>query len=75
MILGILKEPDFENRVSLLPEGVAELLKLKVQSLVEQGAGVRAYASDDEYRKAGAEVVSRNEIYEKAEVVLTIHTP
>ncbi|MDP4291827.1 MAG: NAD(P) transhydrogenase subunit alpha, partial [Bacteroidota bacterium] len=48
---------------------------IKVQSLVEQGAGIRAYASDDEYRKAGAEVVSRNEIYEKAEVVLTIHTP
>lgn len=75
MILGILKEPDFENRVSLLPEGVVELLKFKVQSLVEQGAGERAYASDDEYRTAGAEVVSRKDIYDRAEVVLVIHTP
>ena len=75
MILGILKEPDFENRVSLLPEGVVELLKFKVQSLVEQGAGERAYASDEEYRAAGAEVVSRKDIYDRAEVVLVIHTP
>ena len=75
MILGILKEPDFENRVSLLPEGVAELLKFKVQSLVETGAGERAYASDKDYLTAGAEVVSRIEIYEKAEVVLIIHAP
>lgn len=75
MILGILKEPDFENRVTLLPEGVVELLKFKVQTLVEQGAGERAYASDEEYRAAGAEVVSRTEIYEKAEVVLIIHAP
>jgi NAD(P) transhydrogenase subunit alpha len=75
MILGILKEPDFENRVSLLPEGVVELLKFKVQTLVEKGAGERAYASDEEYRTAGAEVVNRNEIYEKAEVVLIINAP
>ena len=75
MILGILKEPDFENRVTLLPEGVVELLKFKVQTLVEQGAGERAYASDEEYRTAGAEVVSRTEIYDKAEVVLIIHAP
>jgi NAD(P) transhydrogenase subunit alpha len=75
MILGILKEPDFENRVSLLPEGVVELLKFKVQTLVEQGAGERAYASDEEYRTAGADVVSRKEIYERAEVVLIIHAP
>ena len=75
MILGILKEPDFENRVSLLPEGVVELLKFKVQTLVEQGAGERAYASDEEYRTAGAEVISRKEIYERAEVVLIIHAP
>jgi len=75
MILGILKEPDFENRVSLLPEGVVELLKFKVQTLVEQGAGERAYASDEDYLTAGAEVISRKEIYNRAEVVLVIHAP
>ena len=75
MILGILKEPDFENRVSLLQEGVVELLKFEVQTLVEQGAGERAYASDEDYRTAGAEVVSRKEIYDRSEVVLIIHAP
>ena len=75
MILGILKEPDFENRVSLLPEGVVELVKFKVQTLVEQGAGERAYASDEDYLNAGAEVISRKEIYNRAEVVLVIHAP
>ncbi|PJB59278.1 MAG: NAD(P)(+) transhydrogenase (Re/Si-specific) subunit alpha, partial [Bacteroidetes bacterium CG_4_9_14_3_um_filter_41_19] len=41
MVIGIIKEPDFESRISLLPEGVAELKKLNVETWVEKGAGLK----------------------------------
>jgi H+-translocating NAD(P) transhydrogenase subunit alpha len=50
MILGILKEPNSENRVSITPDTVAAFLKLGItEILVEQGAGVRAGLTDDAY--------------------------
>lgn len=39
MILGLLKEHGTETRVALLPEIVKTLTDLKVEVLVEQGAG------------------------------------
>ena len=51
MTIGIIKEPDFENRVALLPEAVKILIKLKAKVLVENGAGLKAFAGDDEYRR------------------------
>ena len=56
MTIGILKEPDFENRVALLPEVVKTLIKLKTKVLVEKGAGQKAFAGDKEYMEAGAKV-------------------
>ncbi|HAK12567.1 MAG TPA: NAD(P)(+) transhydrogenase (Re/Si-specific) subunit alpha, partial [Chitinophagaceae bacterium] len=46
MIIGILKEPSGENRVSLLPEQCAQLIKQQVQIQVESGAGAQASATD-----------------------------
>ena len=43
MILGLLKEQGNENRVALLPETVQNLTDLKVEVLVEQNAGEKAY--------------------------------
>lgn len=37
MRIGILKEKQPENRVAMLPEGVAALVKLKTEVLVEKG--------------------------------------
>ncbi|MFA5418889.1 MAG: Re/Si-specific NAD(P)(+) transhydrogenase subunit alpha [Bacteroidales bacterium] len=75
MVIGIIKEPDFENRISLLPEGVAELKKLNVETWVEKGAGLKAFSADDQYEKAGAKIMARAEILQKAEVLLMINTP
>jgi len=75
MTIGLLKEPSDENRVALLPESVQALIKLKVSILVEQGAGVSAFASDDKYEKVGGEVVDRTIVLEKADVVLGINPP
>jgi NAD(P) transhydrogenase subunit alpha len=75
MILGLLKEHGNETRVVLLPDIVQNLTDLKVEVLVEQSAGEKAFASDADYKNAGAAVVSRKEIFEKAEVLLQIQPP
>lgn len=73
MIIGILKEPSFETRVSLLSDSVATLIKKGNTLLVEYDAGKNAFNSDDEYKKAGATVTSRDQILEKADILLSIH--
>lgn len=75
MILGLLKEQGTETRVALLPEGVKSFIDLKVEVLVEQGAGDTAFASDADYEAVGAKVVARSEVFEKAEVLLQIQPP
>lgn len=71
MIIGILKEPDGETRVSLLPDAV-KALAVHNQILVERGAGVPAFATDGQYEAAGAGVVSRPEILSAAQCLLSI---
>ncbi|MBN1182810.1 MAG: Re/Si-specific NAD(P)(+) transhydrogenase subunit alpha [Bacteroidales bacterium] len=75
MKLGILKEPDFENRVALLPEGVEILLKKKLEIIVEEGAGERAFATDKDYSDIGARVADRSQVVKESEVILTINPP
>src|SRR5829696_4367739 len=75
MIVGILKEPPIETRVSLLPEGVAQLTKNGIKVLVETSAGFKASASDNDYEKTGARIVSSQEIISSAVVILSIHHP
>jgi NAD(P) transhydrogenase subunit alpha len=74
MIIGVLKEPSYETRVSFLPETVSALTKKGHQVLVEKDAGSKAFAADEQYVQAGAQIKSRNEIVQ-SEVILTIHPP
>jgi NAD(P) transhydrogenase subunit alpha len=75
MIIGVLKEPSPETRVSLLPEHIATLKKWNVEVLVEKTAGITAFAADDKYVAAGAKIASREEIEKSANIVLTINQP
>lgn len=75
MILGLLKEHSNETRVALLPENVKNLVDQKVDVLVEENAGAAAFVSDADYVEAGAKVVSRQEAFEKAELLLQIQPP
>lgn len=75
MIIGVLKEPQPETRVSLLPEHLSILKKLNVEILIETTAGKNAFAGDDKYVDAGGTVVSREEVLRKADIILTIHLP
>jgi NAD(P) transhydrogenase subunit alpha len=75
MIVGILKEPQTETRVSLLPEGVSQLIKKQIMVVVESGAGLKAFASDADYEKAGAKVISQQEVISSSDVILSIYQP
>ena len=75
MILGLLKEQGTESRVALLPEIVKNFVDLKVEVLVENGAGQKAFTSDADYKEAGAKIQKRQEIFDKADALLQIHPP
>lgn len=75
MTIGVLTEPAFEARVSLIPDAVVTLVKKGITVLVQQGAGDRSYSSDQDYQKAGASTVSRTEIFKNADIILSIQMP
>lgn len=75
MIIGVLQEPAFETRVSLLPETVAVLTKKEITVFIENGAGIKASASDEDYSKAGAQIKTAAEIIATAEIVCSINAP
>jgi NAD(P) transhydrogenase subunit alpha len=75
MIIGVLKEPSTETRVSLVPETVSAFTKKGLQVWVESGAGVNAFCNDDAYVQAGATISERTRIIEAADILLSIHMP
>lgn len=75
MTIGILKENEGENRVAMLPESIATLVKMNVNMIVETGAGLRAYATDAEYVDAGAKMGSKAQVIADADLVLKIQPP
>ena len=74
MILGILKEDHFENRVSVTPDTLAALMKLGIkEALVEKGAGDRAGLPDEMYTAQGAQVTDAADIIKKANILTRIN--
>ncbi len=73
MTIGILKEPSFETRVSLIAESTAALTKKGITVLVETKAGQKAFCSDEDYQKSGAIIGKRAEIIDKSDIILAIH--
>lgn len=77
MQVGVPKEiKDNEYRVGLIPSTVNELTAAGHHVLIETQAGVGAGVADDEYVKAGAEIVSSSDrIYEHAELIVKVKEP
>lgn len=73
MIVGILKEQSGENRVSLLPDQVETLTKKGIQVVIEDGAGLNAFANNEAYKIKGASISNRNDVINKADLLLFIH--
>lgn len=75
MKIGVLKEPSFETRVSMLPETIVQLKKKGHEFLVETGAGEKAFAEDEDYITAGAAIMSREQVIEGSDLILSMHAP
>ncbi len=75
MKIGVLKEPDFENRVALIPDTVKSLVDMGHEVSVENNAGERSFLSDVLFQEAGANIFSRNEIFNSCDMVVSINPP
>lgn len=75
MTIGIIKENESENRVAMLPESVATLVKMNVSMLVETGAGIRAFASDKEYEDSGATIKTKEQVIAESDIIIKIQPP
>ncbi len=64
-----------EIRVALTPSAVRQIAEHGHHVAVESGAGIRMGFEDDDYRAAGAVIVSRDELYRDREVVIKIKGP
>ncbi len=77
MIVGIPKEiKNNENRVSMTPSGVYELTKRGHKVYVQHTAGINSGFPDEEYSKAGAEILSTiEEVYARSEMIVKVKEP
>ena len=64
-----------ERRVALVPEAVTLLRRAGIDVLVETGAGSGAWFTDADYTEVGAEVVTADELYARADAVLCVAPP
>ena len=76
MIIGVPKEiKEQEHRVALLPAGAYQLSKHH-KVLVEKNAGAGIGFSDDDYRRAGAEIVDCHEqVFHQADLIAKVKEP
>lgn len=75
MTIGVLKETHpKEQRVALVPDGVATLIKSNHSVLVETGAGIASGYTDAAYTARGAKQASRSEVLSSADILLYIRT-
>lgn len=77
MIIGVPKEiKDHETRVALVPGSVRFLGEAGHHVLIQAGAGSGSSLTDDEYRAAGAEIVSSaEELWSRSDLVTKVKEP
>lgn len=76
MIIGIPREIKTEEfRVGITPFGVQELTREGHAVLIETGAGAGSGFSDGEYEKAGAGIVDKEQLFDRAELIVKVKEP
>lgn len=77
MFIGVPKEiKNNENRVALTPAGVVSFLTAGHSVLVEKDAGIGSGFTNDDYAKAGAEIIDNAEqVWTKAEMIMKVKEP
>src|ERR1044072_4001028 len=77
MIIGIPKEiKEQEQRVALLPAAASQLTRRGHSVVVQKDAGIGSGYPDEEYVKAGAEIVDQaKEVFKRADMVVKVKEP
>ncbi len=77
MIVGVPKEvKQDEYRVAMVPAGVEELARGGHTVLIQSGAGSGSGISDEQYSRAGAQIVAtRDEVWKRADLVVKVKEP
>jgi len=77
MIIGVPKEiKEQEQRVALLPSAVEQLKRRGHSVLVEKNAGVGSGYPDEDYVKAGAEIVDQaKDVFARADMIVKVKEP
>src|SRR5467141_2572810 len=77
MIIGIPKEiKEQEQRVALLPSAVEQLKRRGHNVLVEKNAGVGSGYPNEDYKKAGAEIVDlAKDVFARADMIVKVKEP
>src|SRR6266516_424291 len=77
MIIGVPKEiKEQEQRVALLPSAAGQLVRREHSVLVEKSAGIGSGYPDEEYKKAGAEIVDlAKDVFARADMIVKVKEP
>jgi alanine dehydrogenase len=76
MIIGVPKEiKKAEFRVGMIPYGIEELKGDGHTILIEKGAGEGSDFSNDEYLSYGAEILERDVLFSKSELIVKVKEP
>lgn len=72
LTIGIPNENNkFENRIILSPNAVKQLVSEEHTVIIEKDAGIKSNWSDDNYRKAGAFIASKKDVF-NAEIIARV---
>ncbi|HEY2422361.1 MAG TPA: alanine dehydrogenase, partial [Neobacillus sp.] len=77
MFIGVPKEiKNNENRVALTPAGVVSFVTAGHTVIVEKDAGIGSGFTNDDYAKAGAEIIAGAEnVWSKADMIMKVKEP
>ena len=77
MIIGVPKEiKEQERRIALVPSAAEQLTKRGHTVLVEKNGGIGSGYPDEEYKKAGAEIVDLAEdVFARADTIVKVKEP
>ena len=65
-----------ESRVAATPQSVKELIKAGYKVNIETGAGTSSFISDDNFKKAGANIVnSTKELFKDSNIIIKVAAP
>ncbi len=77
MLIGVPKEiKNRENRVGVVPGGVAQLIAAGHKVIIQKGAGLGAGIPDEKFTAAGAQMVdTKEDIWGRSDMVMKVKEP